>query len=181
MSIRRDNLKMVGKLAVVTAGMFAFGYALVPLYKAICEVTGINVLALTERDTPGAASRARNCPQPPSTSCAADRRSRTDTVRIGSDAELGTFVRNLLQLFENPKTRADLRAGRLTFRLAGTPRGSGAGPTAHRVERGAVTERHIAELGDSGATLILGPRAVLTPLARERARALGITISKERT
>mgnify|MGYP000588372527 FL=1 len=118
---------------------------------------------------------------PPTGPLAADRRSRTDTVRIGSDAELGTFVRNLLQLFENPKTRADLRAGRLTFRLAGTPRGSGAGPTAHRVERGAVTERHIAELGDSGATLILGPRAVLTPLARERARALGITISKERT
>jgi cytochrome c oxidase assembly protein subunit 11 len=29
--------------------MFAFGYALVPLYKAICEMTGINVLALGEQ------------------------------------------------------------------------------------------------------------------------------------
>ena len=72
---------------------------------------------------------------PPTGPLAADRRSRTDTVRIGSDAELGTFVRNLLQLFENPKTRADLRAGRLTFRLAGTPRGSGAGPTAPTATR----------------------------------------------
>ena len=40
---------MLGKLAVVTAGMFAFGYALVPLYQAICEMTGINVLAVAEQ------------------------------------------------------------------------------------------------------------------------------------
>lgn len=58
MQLRTHNLRLVGKLATVALGMFAFGYALVPLYKAICEVTGINVLALTERDTPGAASRA---------------------------------------------------------------------------------------------------------------------------
>jgi cytochrome c oxidase assembly protein subunit 11 len=45
---------MVGKLAVVAAGMFAFGYALVPIYKAICEMTGINVLALGDRNIPGA-------------------------------------------------------------------------------------------------------------------------------
>ncbi len=49
---------MVGKLAVVAAGMFGFGYALVPLYKAICEFTGINVLALGDREVPGATSRA---------------------------------------------------------------------------------------------------------------------------
>ena len=48
-----QNLRMVGKLAVVALGMFAFGYALVPVYRAICEFTGINVLALTERDVPG--------------------------------------------------------------------------------------------------------------------------------
>lgn len=35
---------MMGKLLVVTAVMFCFGYALVPLYKKICEVTGINFL-----------------------------------------------------------------------------------------------------------------------------------------
>lgn len=55
--IRRENVRMVGKLAVVTAGMFAFGYALVPLYQAICEVTGINILARSELDVPGQPSR----------------------------------------------------------------------------------------------------------------------------
>jgi hypothetical protein len=110
---------------------------------------------------------------------AADERHRTETVRIASDADLDAFVRTLLHLFENPKTRADLRTGRLDFRLAGTHRPS-AGST-RRFERGAVTERHVAEIADTGATLVLGPRAVLTPLARERARALGLTIQKERT
>ena len=32
MALRSENVKMVGKLAVITVGMFAFGYALIPLY-----------------------------------------------------------------------------------------------------------------------------------------------------
>jgi cytochrome c oxidase assembly protein subunit 11 len=47
-SIRRDNLEMVAKLAVVTGAMFGFGYAMVPMYKHICEALGINVLTLAE-------------------------------------------------------------------------------------------------------------------------------------
>lgn len=53
MKLPRENLKMLGKLAVVAAGMFTFGYALVPIYKTICEMTGINILALGERNVPG--------------------------------------------------------------------------------------------------------------------------------
>jgi cytochrome c oxidase assembly protein subunit 11 len=55
MSLRKENLKIVGKLGVIALGMFAFGYALVPIYRAICEVTGINILALSERQVPGLA------------------------------------------------------------------------------------------------------------------------------
>jgi cytochrome c oxidase assembly protein subunit 11 len=51
--IRSDNLQMLGKLAVVVALMFAFGYAMVPMYRAICKALGVNVLARTERDVPG--------------------------------------------------------------------------------------------------------------------------------
>ncbi len=56
MSVRTENVKMVGKLAVVAAGMFAFGYALIPIYKHICKMTGINILSLSERQVPGGAS-----------------------------------------------------------------------------------------------------------------------------
>ncbi len=54
MFLQRENLRMVRKLAVIAVGMFAFGYALVPMYKAICEMTGINILALGEQAIPGA-------------------------------------------------------------------------------------------------------------------------------
>jgi cytochrome c oxidase assembly protein subunit 11 len=54
MTLRLENVRMVSKLVVVAAGMFAFGYALVPIYRAICEATGVNILALGERDLPGA-------------------------------------------------------------------------------------------------------------------------------
>jgi cytochrome c oxidase assembly protein subunit 11 len=47
--IRGDNRRMVAKLAVVAALMFGFGYALVPMYRAICTALGINVLSLSER------------------------------------------------------------------------------------------------------------------------------------
>jgi len=57
MRLKRENFKMVGKLGVIVLGMFAFGYALVPIYKAICEMTGINVLALSDRQIPGATSK----------------------------------------------------------------------------------------------------------------------------
>lgn len=49
-TLRRDNLRMVGKLAVIALAMFAFGYALVPMYRSICEALGINVLSLSERE-----------------------------------------------------------------------------------------------------------------------------------
>jgi cytochrome c oxidase assembly protein subunit 11 len=39
---RTANRKLVGQLLVLTAMMFGFGYALVPLYNVFCEVTGIN-------------------------------------------------------------------------------------------------------------------------------------------
>ena len=54
MSHQFENSKMVGKLGVVVLGMFCFGYALVPIYRAICEMTGINILALGDRLIPGA-------------------------------------------------------------------------------------------------------------------------------
>ncbi|MBI5259569.1 MAG: cytochrome c oxidase assembly protein [Burkholderiales bacterium] len=54
--LRRENRRMLGKLAVVVVSMFGFGYALVPMYRTICDALGINVLSLAEqRTSPGAA------------------------------------------------------------------------------------------------------------------------------
>jgi cytochrome c oxidase assembly protein subunit 11 len=51
--LQRDNRALLAKLGVVAVLMFGFGYALVPLYKSICEALGINVLSLSERQVSG--------------------------------------------------------------------------------------------------------------------------------
>jgi cytochrome c oxidase assembly protein subunit 11 len=40
----RLNASTLGKLVVVAVLMFGFGYGLVPVYRQICELTGINLL-----------------------------------------------------------------------------------------------------------------------------------------
>jgi cytochrome c oxidase assembly protein subunit 11 len=52
-----SNATLLRKLVVVAVVMFGFGWAMVPLYRKICEVTGINLL--TGRD-PALEARLRN-------------------------------------------------------------------------------------------------------------------------
>lgn len=40
--VKQKNAKLVKVLVLVVIGMFGFGYALVPLYDVLCELTGIN-------------------------------------------------------------------------------------------------------------------------------------------
>jgi hypothetical protein len=97
-----------------------------------------------------------------------DGAAQTEQVRIDSDADLQRFVALVLE------RAAEIRAGRLRFTL-------GAGATsATRIAHGAVTERTVKKAADAGGRLVLGPGAVLTPLAREKARALGVEIERER-
>ena len=42
---RHDNRLLLAKLSVVVIAMFGFGYALVPFYEKICEVTGLRNIA----------------------------------------------------------------------------------------------------------------------------------------
>ena len=48
-SLPLENRRMLGKLVVIVAAMFGFGYALVPMYRSICDALGINVLSLSEQ------------------------------------------------------------------------------------------------------------------------------------
>jgi cytochrome c oxidase assembly protein subunit 11 len=42
------NRRLMTKLSIIAVGMFGFGFALVPFYEKICEVTGIRNLARPE-------------------------------------------------------------------------------------------------------------------------------------
>jgi hypothetical protein len=116
----------------------------------------------------------------------------TETVNLSTDEDLAAFVKRLLDL--DPGQREELRSGRKRFRLASpqapsVPAGAGQvngaerdGPSApvRHIERGAVTEAVIVAAARAGERLVLGRGAVLTPLARDRARASGVPIEKER-
>jgi len=41
-AIERSHYKVAGKMVLLAAAMFGFGYLMVPLYEVICEVTGLN-------------------------------------------------------------------------------------------------------------------------------------------
>jgi hypothetical protein len=117
----------------------------------------------------------------------------TETVNLSTDDDLASFVKRLLDL--EPGEREELRSGRKRFRVAARPvppvppvpagPAGQAGPAqaaagVRRIERGAVTEKVIKAAAAAGQRLVLGPGAVLTPLARDRARASGVQIEKER-
>lgn len=109
-----------------------------------------------------------------------------DVVSVSSDAELLAFAQRIARACADSAEREAIIAGQRTFRLLSTLPAAApvaeaqSAPQTHRVERGAVTERHVREAAESGAVLVLGKRAVLTPLARDRARAAGVEITKER-
>lgn len=109
----------------------------------------------------------------------------TEDVVLTNDADLAAFVRRVAVLCDDADEREALRTGARRFRLAGRPT-SPAAPAAApatptvRVDKGAVTERHVREAAAAGADLVLGRGAVLTPLARDRARAADVRITKEK-
>ena len=108
-------------------------------------------------------------------------------VSLRTDAELDAFVRRLAALCDDPGQRSALKDGRRRFTLASASAGGQAptGPTTAatapvvRVDRGAVTERTVKKAAADGARLVVGPRAVLTPLARDKARSLGVQVERE--
>jgi hypothetical protein len=118
----------------------------------------------------------------------------TETVNLSTDQDLAAFVNRLLDL--DPGQREELRSGRKRFRMpeissvspapsvvAGAANGAeraGESTPVRRIERGAVTEAVVTAATLAGERLVLGRGAVLTPLARDRARASGVPIEKER-
>jgi hypothetical protein len=128
------------------------------------------------------ASRAAPAPSPVPNNTEPGNAGRDDTVqavRLGTDEELQAFVLHILRLADSPQRRRDILAGRLRFTLGS----AGARPVpalVQRVDKGAVTERTVIAAAAAGARLVLGPRAVLTPLAKDKARALAVLVEKER-
>jgi hypothetical protein len=117
---------------------------------------------------------------------------RVESVSISSDVELQAFVRRLLDLSADPGGREALRSGRHGFRLADRGASPPAaakpampeteGPERHgeeRMDRGVLSESKVVGLARSGRRIVLGKRVVVTPLARDKARQLGVKLERE--
>ena len=91
-----------------------------------------------------------------------------ETVRLANDGDLAAFVARIT----GPAMLDAVRQGKLRFSLQG-----GSAPDA--ALDGVITEQKLDSFAGTG-TLVLGSGAVLTPLARDKARRLGLKIERRR-
>jgi len=111
---------------------------------------------------------------------------REELVSIRSDQDLARFVKRLMSMAGDPRSRGEIESGRLVFRLdkAGSRASVHAGggrPSAastHDFASGLITESHIHRLPEEVGKVRLGPGAVLTPLAKDALRQSGIKIER---
>jgi hypothetical protein len=110
-----------------------------------------------------------------------------ELVAIANDGDLVAFARRVLSLAGDPTKAKEIAAGRYPFRLARTATQHAPAPTSqpfppagqsHRIDGGVVTESTLNKLPRGLSRLLLGPGVTVTPLARDRARALGITFER---
>lgn len=108
---------------------------------------------------------------------------KAETVRIASDADLAAFVQHLVKLLSDPAAASEVRSGRHKFTLgaaaAARPAQEKAAVGNSTVLDGTVTEAKINKCVGAGV-VILTADAVITPLARDRARSLGLKIERKR-
>jgi hypothetical protein len=100
-----------------------------------------------------------------------------EPVRIASDADLMAFARRAIE------AQAAIASGALRFSLAGSAAASVppvvTAPAPGSVLSGVVTEAMINRNAGAGR-ITLGPDAVVTPLARDRARQLNLKLERSR-
>lgn len=103
-----------------------------------------------------------------------------EMVSFATDAEVKSFVHRILDLAADGKTLSALRSGEIVFQLTDQAKSNVATDSnTTRIEKGAVTESTIRKAAESGSTLILGRKVVVTSLARDKARDLGVSIIRE--
>jgi hypothetical protein len=111
-----------------------------------------------------------------------------ERVAIANDADLAAFARRVLSLAGDPAKAKEIAAGRYPFRLdrsaaqhssAPAPHAASSAPAqSHRIDSGIVTESTLNKLPRGLTRLLLGSGVTVTPLAKDRARALGLTFER---
>ena len=102
-------------------------------------------------------------------------------VRIASDVDLAAFAKHVLTLANDPAARSAIANGSYGFKLetgSGVPSAGSAVGTPTRIDKGVVTEAMLNKLPKGTTRLQIGAAVSVTPLARDKASSLGITIER---
>jgi hypothetical protein len=141
-------------------------------------------MVVANAPAPARAEPAAKTPAPgPSPSQA--RQSAGEEVSLQSDQELAQFVRRIVHLLENPATREAVKSGRHAFRLKRFSSSSSAASSGRpagaveKIAKGVVKENTVVDAAKAGARLVIGRGVVVTPLARDKARQLGVQIERD--
>jgi hypothetical protein len=102
-----------------------------------------------------------------------------EVVSLANDADLKLFVNRVLDMAEDPQTLSALHDGQIVFRLGHQANSQRADSATNRIDKGALTESSIRKAAGSGSTVIVGRKVIVTSLARDKARELGVTIIRE--
>ncbi len=103
-----------------------------------------------------------------------------EVVSLTNDADVKSLVNRVLDMAADPQTLDALRQGRIVFQLSQQASSHSVNDsTTTRIEKGAVTESTIRKAAESGSTVIVARKVVVTSLARDKARDLGVTIIRE--
>ncbi len=102
---------------------------------------------------------------------------KVEEVALATDVELAAFIRRVIE------QREAIQAGRLKFRLKRARKSSDADVAprdgGERIDKGIVTEKRVMAAAKAGKRLVVGKGVVVTPLARDKARQLGVAIERE--
>ena len=114
-------------------------------------------------------------------------------IAIGGDSDLNAFAQQVALCALERDLLGAIASNRVRFRLAGgrpaapakTAAATGAAAPvadgdAYHWEQGLLSETKITEIARSHTKLVLGRQALLTPLAWDRARSLGLQVVRMR-
>jgi hypothetical protein len=118
-------------------------------------------------------------------------------IAVANDADLNAFAQQVALCALERDLLGAIASNRVRFRLAGGGGGAGGrevqatkqamapaaappaqGGEAYHWEQGLLSETKITEIARTHAKLVLGRRALMTPLAWDRARSLGLQVAR---
>ena len=115
------------------------------------------------------------------------------SVQIRTGHQLNKFARELVALAQNAELKELIVSGKVEFKLAVAPASKKSTPDEPieyvdtkregdcSFESGILTESKILKIAKNYQRVVLGKKAVLTPLARDRARSVKLEILRQQT